>query len=129
MEKLRDAWESLVWLSKWIGTTVREHPLVSLLVLGAGLYGWFLSIQIKRKQRQLLEAQLREQQSKEERARREGQIEKYIQFFEDRLGQKARAEGIPVGSLRFSEEPKPEPGEDPALVREAWKRFVQRYKD
>ena len=101
MDFLKDVWSGLVSACQWLLHSFKQHPVVSVLVLGALVYGWWLSLKKK----------LREQKN----AKRESAITKCLEEI-------TALDLHTKGGLRSQVQPSP--GEDPAIVAEAWERFV-----
>ena len=109
MDFLTDAWEGLGIASRWLLYTFKGHPAISVLVLGALIYGWCLEIRIKR-------GQLRNQKREEKEREREAKIDGYMR----------QIENLKSDSPMGIQSVEPGPGDDPELVKEAWRRYVNR---
>ena len=76
-KSLRDAWQGLVFVSRWGMEIIKTHPVATLFIAVGLTYGWWLSILNKRKQNQLLDRQLAAARRSDETRAREEEIEAY----------------------------------------------------
>jgi hypothetical protein len=105
---LRDVWSGLIFASQWSVSTIKNHPLISLLVLGCSAYMFYLTVRLK-------QGDLRKQRRDEQAADREAQVAGCLRQIED-------LNLATPGGLKSMVQPSP--GEDPQIVREAWERYV-----